>query len=138
MKNRNVLVAIVVIGAAFVGTRFFLDRERDEPSGAPLVQVSVPPLSGGAKEGESLFNANCAECHGENAAGRDGAGRPFVHPVYQPGHHADGSFFLAVRNGAIAHHWRFGDMPPVEGITDSEIEKIVAYVRTMQQANGIN
>ena len=30
-----------------------------------------------------------------------------------------------------------GDMPPVEGITDAQIEKIVHYVRQLQRANGI-
>lgn len=28
-------------------------------------------------------------------------------------------------------------MPPVDGITDTEIERIVAYIRTLQRANGI-
>ena len=46
-------------------------------------------------------------------------------------------FFLAVHNGVRAHHWRFGDMPPVDGVGDEQIETIIAYVRTLQRANGI-
>jgi hypothetical protein len=36
-----------------------------------------------------------------------------------------------------AHHWPFGDMPAVEGITDPQIEKILHYVRAIQKTNGI-
>jgi len=43
-----------------------------------------------------------------------------------------------VRNGVRAHHWKFGSMPPVDGITDAEDGTIVAYVRALQRANGIN
>ncbi len=138
MNNRIVVAAILVLVAAIVGLRFYLDRGAKTGTGQPLAQVTVPALSGVAKEGESLFVANCAKCHGENAAGRDGSGPPLIHPIYQPGHHADGSFYMAAKNGAISHHWPFGDMPPVDGITDGDIGKIVAYVRAVQRANGIN
>jgi mono/diheme cytochrome c family protein len=49
------------------------------------------------------------------------------------------AFVLAARNGVRAHHWPFGDMPPVEErLTDGELGAIVAYVRELQRANGIN
>ncbi|MEE9388504.1 MAG: cytochrome c, partial [Paracoccaceae bacterium] len=35
------------------------------------------------------------------------------------------------------HHWRFGSMPPVEGLTDGDVAMVVDYVRTLQRANGI-
>ena len=57
--------------------------------------------------------------------------------VGQPNHHADLAFLLAARQGVRAHHWRFGDMPPVQGVGEQEIEEIVAYVRALQRANGI-
>ena len=40
--------------------------------------------------------------------------------------------------GVRGHHWRFGDMPPVEGLTRTDVAMIVAYVRELQRANGIN
>lgn len=55
-----------------------------------------------------------------------------------PGHHADPAFFLAVRRGARTHHWNFGDMPPVQGLSDPQIEAIVSFVRERQRATGIN
>ena len=138
MNNRVVLAAVAVVIAAIIGWRFNSARGGNEGNGGPLAQVTVPALAGEAKEGEALFNANCASCHGENAAGRNGAGPPFIHVIYQPGHHGDASFHLAARNGAVSHHWNFGDMPPVKSISDEEVAKIVTYVRTLQRANGID
>ncbi|KKK93735.1 hypothetical protein LCGC14_2689930, partial [marine sediment metagenome] len=31
-----------------------------------------------------------------------------------------------------------GNMPPVEGVTPGEVKMVVAYVRELQRANGIN
>jgi hypothetical protein len=39
--------------------------------------------------------------------------------------------------GVQAHHWRFGNMPPVEGITRAEVATIITYIRELQRANGI-
>jgi hypothetical protein len=64
-------------------------------------------------------------------------GPPFIHPFYVPGHHGDDAFVSAALNGVIAHHWQFGDMPPVQGITEPEVREIVAYVRWVQAQQGI-
>ncbi|MDG1738556.1 MAG: cytochrome c [Paracoccaceae bacterium] len=112
----------------------------DEPStiSGSMVEVTVPELTGAALIGEQIFNAKCAACHGENAAGVEGAGPPLVHIIYEPSHHGDMAFMLAPRRGVQAHHWRFGNMAPVEGLTDGDIKQIITYVRTLQRANGIN
>jgi hypothetical protein len=60
-----------------------------------------------------------------------------LHRVYHPGHHSDKAFLVAPRQGARAHHWKFGDMKPVENVTDAQLETIVKYVRALQKANGI-
>lgn len=110
-----------------------------EPSGAAMVQVVVPEtFSENATIGKAAFQAKCAACHGVNAAGQDGVAPPLVHKIYEPSHHGDASFLLAVRNGVRAHHWRFGNMLPVEGLTDGDVTMIVTYVRELQRANGIN
>jgi mono/diheme cytochrome c family protein len=108
------------------------------PAGEELAQVTVPQeLSEDARLGHRIFNAKCAACHGANAAGQDGAGPPLVHRIYEPSHHGDAAFLLATRNGVRAHHWDFGSMLPVEGITDAEIGYVTRYVRELQAANGI-
>ena len=88
-------------------------------------------------DGAELYAAACAECHGADLQGTD-QGPPFLHQVYEPGHHGDASFYRAAAQGVRAHHWRFGNMPPVEGVSRRDVSKITAYVRELQRANGIN
>lgn len=130
-------LSVAVLGVLLWG----LFSEKENPpvaSGAALVAVQVPALEGDALTGEAIYRDNCASCHGENAGGRDGIAPPLVHKIYEPGHHADGAFLLATTRGVRAHHWPFGDMPPVDGVSQAEVEKIVVYVRALQRANGIN
>ncbi len=103
--------------------------------GDNTVDVNVPNFSVVGLEGEALFNTSCAVCHGPNAGGSDRA-PPLVHTIYNPGHHADEAFFRAVLNGVRAHHWRYGNMPRLD-VPREDITKIIAYVRELQQANGI-
>ena len=89
------------------------------------------------QEGKLGYNNNCASCHGADLQGTR-QGPPFIHKVYEPSHHGDEAFYRAIANGVRAHHWRFGDMPPVSGVTRQEAEGIVAYIRQQQRENGIN
>ena len=98
--------------------------------------IAIPELTANAQAGARLFASNCALCHGANATGTD-RGPPLVHKVYEPGHHPDGAFYRAVNQGVVSHHWSFGNMPPVPGVSQRSVTKIVAYVRELQRANGI-
>ena len=150
MNSKTVTVAIAFI-AAFVGVGWWLfapgGNEQNPTAasdavavaqGSPMVEVQVPEtLSGQAQIGQRGFEGLCAQCHGENAAGRQGIGPALVHRIYEPSHHADDSFQRAVALGVRSHHWRFGDMPPVEGLTRGDVAMVVAYIREIQRANGI-
>ena len=104
-----------------------------------LVEITLPAsLSTTATLGKTAFNAKCASCHAENAVGQDGVAPPLVHKIYEPSHHGDESFQRAAKLGVRAHHWRFGDMPPVNGVTRGDVKMIVAYIRELQAANGIH
>lgn len=106
--------------------------------GGAIVQVTLPAtLSDGAQVGKRAFDAVCAACHGQNATGKIGFGPPLVHMIYEPNHHGDMSFFMAVEQGVRAHHWPFGNMPPQQGLTRADVASIVTYVRELQRANGI-
>ncbi|RYH05996.1 cytochrome c [Tropicimonas sp. IMCC6043] len=107
--------------------------------GAPIADVLVPAkLSANAQIGKNGFDAKCATCHGENAAGQNGIAPPLVHKFYEPSHNGDVAFQIAARNGVRAHRWKFGNMPPVEGLTDADVAYITLYVRELQRENGIN
>ena len=64
-------------------------------------------------------------------------GPPFLDRIYEPGHHPDVAFMAAAMMGARAHHWDFGNMPPIEGITEEQIQAIIDYVRAEQRAAGV-
>lgn len=106
--------------------------------GAPIVEVALPAeLSDKAQIGERAFEAKCAECHGTSAAGQNGVAPPLVHRIYEPSHHSDMAFVLAAKNGVLAHHWHFGNMPAVDGVTDGDVKMIARYIRELQKENGI-
>jgi len=111
----------------------------DRPSPDEIQQRQHLPeqgLTGDVVLGKQLYEANCARCHGVKGSGTD-QGPPLAHQVYRPGHHADLMFHMAVKSGSRQHHWHFGDMPPITGVTPKEVEHIVAYVRQEQRRAGI-
>ncbi|PCI53075.1 MAG: cytochrome C [Alphaproteobacteria bacterium] len=135
MKNRNILILIIVAGVSAVF--WWSSSNVEKPtSGKPLVTVKVPTLSGEAIQGERLFNANCSSCHGVNAAGQKGVAPPLIHIIYETGHHGDVTFYRANQFGVRQHHWPFGDMQPV-GVQQADMSAIIVYIRTVQRANGI-
>jgi mono/diheme cytochrome c family protein len=104
-------------------------------AGTPIPEPS-PGLQPRPIVGKTLFDRNCASCHGVDLMGSD-KGPPLLNPIYRPGHHSDASFQLAVANGARAHHWAFGDMKPVAGVSPDDVAHITAYVRMRQRKHGI-
>ena len=147
--------AIFILGFLVLGVGVFIwnsTRPLEQPghtmttpdlsrvdAGAPIVEVTLPEeLSANAEIGKRAFEAKCAVCHGANAAGQNGVAPPLVHKIYEPSHHADMAFVMAAQNGVRAHHWNFGNMPPVEGLTQGDVMMIATYVRELQRANGIN
>lgn len=90
---------------------------------------------GTSADGAALYEESCASCHGSDLRGTE-RGPSHLSEVYEPGHHSDESFRSAIRNGSPAHHWTFGDMPPVAGLDDDEVEAIIAFVRERQEAEG--
>ena len=87
--------------------------------------------------GEMKFNAHCAACHGPQATGTQ-QGPPLVHKIYEPNHHGDAAFLRAAEFGVKAHHWEFGNMPKIEGVSSEDVEQITRYVRWLQRQAGIS
>lgn len=110
----------------------------DIEMGAAIAKVSLPAeLSPEAQIGKRVFEAKCADCHGANAAGQNDVAPSLVHKIYEPSHHSDVAFLRAAKNGVRAHHWDFGNMPPITGLTDADVKMIARYVRELQAVNGI-
>ena len=125
------VIAVLVGGVGVVVSNIVGGSNRGLP-----IDVKVPVLSAIAQKGEAAYAKNCAACHGKNAGGSD-QGPPLVYDTYNPGHHADGAFYQAVRSGVRQHHWKFGNMPAQPNVSKAETRLIVTYVRELQRANGI-
>jgi mono/diheme cytochrome c family protein len=118
--------AAIYIAALLIGTSSAAER-------TTKVAPQVPPAF---NIGKLLYGKFCSSCHGVDLKGTE-QGPPFLHRVYHPGHHGDGSFILAAKRGVKAHHWKFGNMPPVEGVDDNMINAIVQYIRKVQKSAGL-
>ena len=138
MKGRKYATAGAVAAAAIAAIVAWVawPEDHDPSHSGEQAGITIPALTAEAEAGQALFEENCMTCHGPNANGSD-QGPPLVHRIYEPNHHGDVSFRLAVRNGVRAHHWQFGNMAPVEGVSDEDAIKITRYVRELQMANGI-
>ena len=138
--NRYISVALLVVIA--IGSYLYMEKSAGKTvktNRIELARVSVPDqLSELALIGKKGFDTNCASCHGQNAAGQNGIAPPLIHKIYEPSHHGDESFQRAAAMGVRAHHWKFGNMPAIEGLTRADVKAITAYVRELQRHNGIN
>jgi mono/diheme cytochrome c family protein len=122
-------LVMIALGCSEAGT----GNQNHRP---PSVEVSASDVPEELHKGHEKFHAFCAPCHGPQGVGTD-HGPPLVHKIYEPSHHADIAFQRAAAQGVRAHHWKFGDMPKIEGVTPAEVTEIIAYVRWLQQQAGI-
>ena len=133
-RRRLIPLAVVALFLA-VGYAGWSWSQRGHRAAEPR-PIVVPELSEPARAGARAFAVHCASCHGLDAGGT-AAGPTLVDPIYRSAHHADASFLLAVRRGVAAHHWGFGNMPPMPGVNADEVASIIRYVREVQKANGV-
>ena len=124
--------AWIVCGIVFMA---FACSRSEPPAVVSGGTVTEPPAD--YATGKALYDAHCAQCHGPGGAGTN-HGPSFLSKIYEPGHHADASFVMAARRGVAAHHWGFGDMPPIPGVSDDDLARIIGYVRWVQRQAGIS
>ena len=138
MRISAPVLAIPIIAAIVYSLLLFGGNDANAEQGASIVKIEIPgQLSQIAMLGKQAFDIKCATCHAENAVGQHGVAPPLVHKIYEPNHHGDESFQRAVAMGVRAHHWKFGNMPAIEGLTRADVKAIIAYVRELQRHNGI-
>jgi mono/diheme cytochrome c family protein len=127
-----ILCGFVYLGCSENGTEAL-----ESPAQAPMEQpAEEKALPSELKEGEAKFNTFCSPCHGAKGSGTT-QGPPLVHKIYEPNHHADMAFQRAAAQGVRAHHWQFGDMPKIEGVTPEDVTQITGYIRWLQRQAGI-
>ena len=131
LEKKTIAVVLGTVIAAGIMLNFLSSNGSSKAD-----KIAVSSLSAQATKGKSIYEANCSACHGQNGSGTD-KGPPFIHKIYEPNHHGDVSFQRAAKNGVRAHHWPFGNMPPVPTVNQDDVALIVKYIRELQRANGI-
>ncbi len=130
-------VMIVLFLSVFWGCSESGSNAQSTPAVTPTIAaLTEKPVPAELKEGEATFNNFCSRCHGAQGRGTD-KGPPLVHKIYEPSHHADMAFQRAAAQGVRAHHWKFGNMPKIEGASPEDVTKIIGYVRWLQRQAGI-
>ena len=125
-------VAVHAISLLLVALCAACESQADKGGAAPVSGATPAEF----QSGEQKFAARCAACHGVRAVGT-AQGPPLVHKIYEPNHHADIAFQRAALNGVRAHHWDFGNMPKVEGVSPDDVDAIIKYIRWLQRQAGI-
>lgn len=105
-------------------------------SSQPKSAVGGATVPAELQPGEAKFHAHCSACHGPQGTGTQ-QGPPLVHKIYEPNHHGDAAFQRAATFGVKAHHWEFGNMPKIDGVTSADVEQITGYIRWLQRQAGI-
>ncbi|MFN2349749.1 MAG: c-type cytochrome [Thioalkalivibrio sp.] len=112
--------------------------QQQQQAATARTDFRIPPegFETDVRRGHQLFQANCVECHGTDARGTD-QGPPLIHRIYEPSHHSDLAFYIAIARGTHQHHWNFGDMPPVPALDGEDAAHIIARIRQEQREAGI-
>ena len=134
------VVKSIIIGLCslfFLGCSENGSNAQSSPASSPtILTAAAKPLPAELAEGEAKFNNFCSRCHGPQGKGTNN-GPPLVHKIYEPNHHADMAFQRAAAQGVRAHHWKFGNMPKIDGVVPEDVSQIIAYIRWLQRQAGI-
>ncbi len=139
--SQKVVVAVVAVLSALIVAWSYLPgfpggSSTASNAGSTAQTLVLPEFTTLAQAGQEAFQQNCSACHGATATGTD-RGPSLIDTIYRPGVHSDMAIVLAPRNGVRSHHWRFGNMPRIDGVTEEQIRGIIQFIRELQKANGI-
>jgi mono/diheme cytochrome c family protein len=80
----------------------------------------IPPAGTQAYLGYTLFQKNCAHCHGNDARGDEG---PDLHGITK----SDARITSIIKNGIKGEMPKFG-----EKLTDRDVQALIAFVRSLE------
>ncbi len=116
-----IAVAVVFIG----GGALLVNSNRQKPSAADT-ELTL-------RLGETVYQENCAACHGERGEGHIQLDAPALDGTEHAWHHSDTQIIGLIRTGGQ-------QMPPVgANFTPEEVDAVIAYVKqwwTLQQRNA--
>ena len=114
--------ALALLGVTFGLSPFLQSATVAASKEQPINIISAaasPALEGEAKRGHSLFDHNCAHCHGEDARGDEG---PSLYDLKK----TDGRITRIIEGGIKGEMPKFGAK-----LNDADIQALIAYLRTL-------
>jgi mono/diheme cytochrome c family protein len=91
---------------------------------------ALPAMAGGdATAGKAVFSKSCASCHGPNGEGKDAIAKMLKAEMKPLGSKevqakSDADLRKAITEGT-------GKMKPVKGLSDKDLDNVIAFVRTL-------
>ena len=120
----GITVSLGLLGVTFGLSPIFQPKKAtvaNEEQQAKAASVSsTHVLEGDAKRGYSLFDHNCAHCHGDDARGDEG---PDLHGL----HKSDARLTKIIKGGIKGEMPAFG-----KKFADSDVQALIAYLRTLK------
>jgi mono/diheme cytochrome c family protein len=121
--ERKGMILGTVSGLAAVGMALAVGEiiRPKQVAESPVTASSViPPAGSQAYHGYTLFQMNCAHCHGTDARGDEG---PDLHGVLK----SDARISSLIKNGIKGEMPKFG-----EKLTDTDVQALIAFVRSLK------
>lgn len=120
----GIIVSLGLLGVTFGLSPLFQPKkvtvanEEQQANGASVNSTHV--LEGETKRGYSLFDHNCAPCHGDDARGDEG---PSLYDLVK----SDARITTIIKGGVK------GEMPSfAKKFSDADVQAIIAYLRTLK------
>ena len=112
------VIAVTFLLSAFLQPATAAASKEQSTNPASAATSSVP--DGEARRGHSLFDRNCAHCHGHDARGDEG---PSLYDLKK----TDARITRIVKGGIKGEMPRFGAK-----LNDADIQALIAYLRTLK------
>ena len=133
----SLALALVLFAAACGGDDD--DESSTDTTEAPdegAAEDGAEDIEGDVDAGEEIYAATCASCHGADAEGVEGVGKPLAGSAYVA-EISSGDLVILVTDGRPADHPDNTTgilMPPKGGnpaLTDEDIVNVVAYIKSL-------
>lgn len=128
MFVKRLLVALGLViaacGGSEIGSQTTLSSQGANSTATTLSYVA---------EGELLYLPHCGLCHGIGGVGTD-AGPALTDEAYHEARTTDVDFLVSVTDGVDPGETEFAGMAAIPSLSHSDIGRITAYVRSLQDS----
>ncbi len=135
-RSTTLIAVIAAMTLLFAGCGGGDDSDDDAGTTTPADDSDDTPVAGDADNGGELYLTSCQSCHGADAQGVDGLGKPLAGSDFVASTSADdlADFVTTGRPASDPANTTGVDMPPKGGapnLSDGDIDDLVAYMKSL-------